>query len=120
MSKEKKSKDEEIELGSLFIIIGKGFSNLFKFIASIFKGLFHGLILLLLFVKTNLRKLVIAAVIGALIGTVIEFRSKLTYGADLLVQPNFKSARQLYNKNQYYNDQEKHKDNLIITKTYVN
>ncbi len=118
MSKEKKSKDEEIELGSLFIIIGKGFSNLFKFISSIFKGLFHGLILLLLFVKTNLRKLVIAAVIGALIGTVIEFRSTLTYGADLLVQPNFNSARQLYNNIQYYNDLVKQKDTLMLSKTF--
>jgi len=44
MSKESQSKEEEIELGSLFIIIGRGFSNLFRFIGNIFKGIFHFLI----------------------------------------------------------------------------
>jgi len=45
MSKEKNTKDDEIELGSLFIIIGRGFSNLFNFIGNIFKGIYHFLIL---------------------------------------------------------------------------
>ena len=51
MAKESQHK-EEIELGSLFIIIGKGFSNLFNFIASLFKGLYHLFILFLLFIKS--------------------------------------------------------------------
>ncbi len=60
MTKESQPKEEEIELGSLFIIIGKGFSNLFRFIGKIFKGFFHFFILLLLFLKDNLIKLAIA------------------------------------------------------------
>ena len=32
---------EEVDLGSLFVIIGKGFSNFFNFIAKTFKGIFH-------------------------------------------------------------------------------
>lgn len=68
MAKESQPK-EDIELGSLFIIIGKGFSNLFNFIAKVFKGVYHLLILLLLFIKTNIVKLLIAAVVGGIIGT---------------------------------------------------
>ena len=33
--------DEEVDLGSLFVIIGKGFSKVFHFIGGIFKGIFH-------------------------------------------------------------------------------
>jgi len=85
MAKESQPK-EEIELGSLFIIIGKGFSNLFNFIATFFKGIFHVLILLLLFIKTNIIKLAIAAVLGGFIGTFFEFTKALTFGADMQVQ----------------------------------
>ncbi|MFT4800775.1 MAG: hypothetical protein ACI93N_000538 [Flavobacteriaceae bacterium] len=118
MSKEATSKEEEIELGSLFIIIGKGFSNLFKFIGNVFKGLFHFLILILLFIKTNFKKIVIAGVIGVVLGTFVEFKKEKTYGANLQVQPNFKSARQLYNNINYYNDLVKQKDTLQLSTTF--
>jgi len=114
MSKESQSKEEEIELGSLFIIIGRGFSNLFRFIGNIFKGIFHFLILILLFLKDNSIKLIIATVIGVLTGTFLEFKKPPTFGADLQVQPNFKSSRQLYNNVNYYNDLVKQKDTVSL------
>ena len=118
MTKESQSKEEEIELGSLFIIIGKGFSNLFRFIGTIFKGFFHFFILLLLFLKDNLIKLTIAIVLGAVLGTFLEFKKETTYGADLQVQPNFKSSRQLYNNVNYYNDLAKQKDTVSLAKVF--
>ncbi|MFN0728523.1 hypothetical protein [Polaribacter gochangensis] len=117
MAKESQPK-EEIELGSLFIIIGKGFSNLFNFIATFFKGIFHLLILFLLFIKTNIIKLAIAAVIGGFIGTFFEFTKAPTFGADMQVQPNFKSTRQLYNNVNYYNDLVKQEDTITLAKTF--
>jgi hypothetical protein len=117
MAKESQPK-EEIELGSLFIIIGKGFSNLFNFIATIFKGIYHLLILLLLFVKTNVMKLALAAVVGGIIGTVFQLNKASTFGADMQVQPNFKSTRQLYNNVHYYNDLVKQKDTAILAATF--
>ncbi|MFT5762485.1 MAG: hypothetical protein ACI8WA_001615 [Polaribacter sp.] len=117
MAKELQPK-EDIELGSLFIIIGKGFSNIFNFIATIFKGIYHLLILLLLFIKTNLVKLALAAIIGGVVGTFFELKKAPTYGADLQVQPNFKSTRQLYNNVNYYNDLVKQKDTIILAKTF--
>lgn len=118
MTKESQSKEEEIELGSLFIIIGKGFSNLFRFIGKILKEIFHFFILILLFIKGNFIKLVIATVIGAVAGLFLEFKKEATYGADLQVQPNFKSSRQLYNNVNYYNDLVKQKDTASLAKVF--
>ena len=36
----KSNNEEEVDLGSLFVIIGKGFSKFFNFIGGIFKGIF--------------------------------------------------------------------------------
>ncbi len=118
MTKESQSKEEEIELGSLFIIIGKGFSNLFRFIGKVFKEIFHFVIVVLLFVKGHVVKLVIATVIGAVAGIFLEFKKEATYGADLQVQPNFKSSRQLYNNVNYYNDLVKQKDTVSLAKVF--
>lgn len=117
MAKESQPK-EEIELGSLFIIIGKGFSNLFNFIASLFKGLYHLIILFLLFIKANIIKLSLAALIGGTIGTFFELNKTQTFGADMQVQSNFKSSRQLYNNVNYYNDLVKQKDTVTLAETF--
>ena len=112
MSTNHQNKEEEVDLGSLFLIIGKGFSNFFNFIWRILKGIFHFLILVLLFVKGNIVKLGIAAIIGDGYGGYLEFNSENSYGSDMLVQPNFESARQLYNNINYYSElvnQEKYK-----------
>ena len=42
----KSNNEEEVDLGSLFVIIGKGFSKFFNFIGAIFKGIFHSIILI--------------------------------------------------------------------------
>ena len=117
MAKELKPK-EDIELGSLFIIIGKGFSNLFNFIGTIFKGIYHLLILLLLFIRENIVKLALAAILGGVVGTFFEINKATTFGADLQVQPNFKSTRQLYNNVNYYNDLVKQKDTISLASAF--
>lgn len=113
-----KKEEEEVDLGSLFIIIGRGFSKLFNFIGSIFKGLFHVLISILLFLKKNSLKIIIAGGIGLLVGIVLEVKKPTTYGSEMLVEPNFKSVRQLYNNVNYYNDLVKQKDTATIQKTF--
>lgn len=100
----KNNEEEEVDLGSLFIIIEKGFSNLFTFIGNIFKGIFHFLISILIFFKENFIKITIATVIGFIIGVFLEVRKPVKYGAELLVKPNFKSTRQLYNNIHYFNE----------------
>ena len=115
---QQKNNDEEVDLGSLFIIIGKGFTKFFNFIGSIFKGIFHFLISILLFLKNNSIKIGIAAIIGGVIGVFLEVKKPDLYGSDLLVEPNFKSARQLYNNINYYNDLVKQKDTAGLAITF--
>ena len=118
MSKENHKQEEEIELGSLFVIIGRGFSKLFNFIGNLLKGLFHFFILILLFLKKNALKIGIAALAGALIGGYLEFDKETNYGADLQVQPNFESSRQLYNNINFYNDLVKQEDTVLLAETF--
>jgi hypothetical protein len=104
MSTNQQNKEEEVDLGSLFLIIGNGFKKLFAFIWKIFVGLFHFSISILLFLKDNMIKLGIAVLIGGGIGGYFETQKERTFGSDLLLQPNFNSARQLYDNVNYYND----------------
>ncbi|MEE9406930.1 MAG: hypothetical protein V3V28_02525 [Polaribacter sp.] len=112
------SNEEEVDLGSLFIIIGKGFSNFFNFIGSIFKGIFHALILILIFLKQHIIKIAIAAILGGVLGIFLEIKKNDSFGSDLLVEPNFKSAKQLYNNIHYYNDLVKQKDTAGLAETF--
>ncbi len=118
MTKLNQPQEEDIELGSLFVIIGKGFTSLFNFIKNIIKNIFHFFITILLFIKENTIKLVIATVVGGLLGAYLEFKKETHYGADLIVQPNFESSRQLYNNISFYNDLVKQKDTLLLAKTF--
>ena len=102
MSTNQKNNEEEVDLGSLFVIIGKGFSKFFNFIGNIFKGIFHGVISILIFLKKNIKKIGIAAFIGAVLGVFLEVKKADTYEAELLLAPNFKSTRQLYNNVNYF------------------
>lgn len=113
------SKDqEEVDLGSILVIIGKGFSNFFNFIGNIFKSIFHFVITILLFLKKNIIKIGVAALIGLVIGLFLEVKKQDVYGSELLVEPNFNSARQLYNNVNYYNDLVKQKDTTTIQNTF--
>ena len=104
MSTNQKNSEEEVDLGSLFVIIGKGFSNLFNFIGNIFKGIFHFIMAILIFLKENILKIAIAGIIGIIAGVFVEAKSSVKYGSELLLEPNYNSARQLYNNVNYYND----------------
>lgn len=102
--------NEDIDLGKLFIIIGKGFSKFFNFFGNIFKGLYHIFIITLIFLKLNFKKIGISLFIGAVAGYFLEINKTPEYSSEMLVQPNFKSARQLYNNINFYNDLVKQKD----------
>lgn len=110
--------EEEVDLGSLFVIIGKGFKNFFNFIGNIFKGIFHAIIIVLLFIKTNIIPIVISGLIGGSLGAFLELKSSDLYGSEMLVKPNFKSSKLLYNNINFYNDLVKQKDTASLQKTF--
>jgi hypothetical protein len=103
-NQQNKKNDEEVDLGALFLIIGRGFSKFFNFIGGIFKSLFHVLIITLIFLKVNIVKIGIAGLIGLTIGVFLETKTSKKYGSELLLEPNFESTRQLYKNVNYYND----------------
>jgi hypothetical protein len=83
-SKETKSNDE-IDLGQLFHMIGKGFTNLFNSFLRLF-----------LYIKRNLIKLGILALAGLLLGfglsKIITKKQKI----EVIVKPNLESKNYLY------------------------
>jgi hypothetical protein len=118
MSTNKNNNEEEVDLGSLFVIIGKGFSKFFNFIGSIFKGVFHVVISILIFLKENIIKIGVAAIIGLIAGVFLEVKKTDTFESELILEPNFKSARQLYDNINYYNNLVKQKDTVGLEKTF--
>jgi hypothetical protein len=112
------NKEEEVDLGSLFVIIGKGFSNFFNFIGTIFIGIFNFSIAILIFLKKNSMKIGIATIIGFAAGIFLEVNSSSRYESNLLVEPNFESTRQLYNTINYYNDLVQQKDTVALQKIF--
>ena len=68
MSTDQKNNEEEVDLGSLFVIIGRGFSTLFNFIKGIFTGIFLSVVKGLVFIRKNFRTIGIAVIVGGVIG----------------------------------------------------
>nr|WP_299071537.1 hypothetical protein [uncultured Allomuricauda sp.] len=105
---------DEIDLGQLFQLIGRGFQKFFNFIASIFKGLFHLLILFLLFIRKNFIILTAAVVVGGVGGYFLDKAAPDKYVSKMVVEPNFNSVQQLYNNIDFYNDLAKAEDSIAL------
>jgi hypothetical protein len=114
----KSNNEEEVDLGSLFVMIGKGFSKFFNFIGDIFKGFFHFLVIILIFLKENSIKIGIAGFLGLIAGVFLEVKTPKKFESEMLLQPNFESTRQLYNNVNYYNDLVKQKDTISLQKIF--
>lgn len=110
----KNTGSDEIDLGQLFQLIGRGFQRLFDFIASIFKGLFHVLIAILLFVQKNFIILAAAVIIGAVGGYFADQYKTPKYISKMVVEPNFNSVQQLYNNIDFYNDLAEAEDSISL------
>ena len=109
----KGSNEEEIDLGQLFSIIGKGISNLFGFFRGIIKTVFNWIISLILIIKKNLRLIGISSTIGLLLGFVYQnYYYVPKYESEMMVKPNFGSTIQLYKSINNY-------QNLISQKNFI-
>jgi len=118
MAKQNIPQDDEVDLGNLFKIIGKGFKNLFNTIGQFFKSVFHYFILLLLFFRNNALKLGIAVFIGSVIGLYLDLTLPKQYSSSMIVEPNFKSAQQLYQNINFYHELVKQKDLNLLAQTF--
>ena len=58
------SREEDIDIAQLFVLIGKGISAIINFIASLIKTVFSWFLIFLIFIRGNLKKMLLAAIIG--------------------------------------------------------
>lgn len=118
MSGTNKRNEDEIDLGSLFTTIGDGFSKLFQAIKTLFNQLFRLVISILLFIKVNFLKIVIAGLLGASIGLYLDFKEGKLYESTLQVHPNFYSAAELYKNIKYYNNLVEQENVDLLAETF--
>ena len=118
-----KSREEDIDIAHLFVLIGKGFSGIINFISSLLKTVFGWFLRFILFIRANLKKMILAALIGGSVGAIYQYALKeVQYESSMTVEPNFGSAVQLYKNINYYlslvkqNDFERLASSLNISK----
>ena len=98
MSKDLKSsqQSEEVDLGQLFKLIGNVFDRFFRFISNIFKIIYSFILSTLIHIHKRLLWYIGAGVVGLIIGFFMDKTSDEVYGANMFIETNFRSARQVY------------------------
>ncbi len=107
--------EEDVDLGNLFKVIGKGIKNFFNFIGKILFYVFHYFILFLIFIKSHFFKLGLAIVIGAVTGFVVDYSSSKEYNSKMILETNFGSGIQLYKQVDYLTDLINKKDTVSLS-----
>ena len=87
---------EEVDLGQLFKLIGNAFDRFFNFIGSIFKGLYHVVLLLLIHFYNRFKWYAATIIIGVALGLILDKTSEKLYGANMYIETNFGSSQQVY------------------------
>jgi hypothetical protein len=118
MSEKTSHSEEEIDLGQLFVIIGRGIDKIIQGFIDIF--MFSGTFLMsiLTFFIRNYIGFGLIIILGFILGGTLEKISEDKYVADMVVKPNFGSTRQLYNNIEYYNELVKQEDSILISETF--
>jgi len=108
---------EEVDLGQLFRIIGNGFRSFFNFIANIFIEGYKVLLIILIHFFKRKYWYGAAIVIGVIIGFIIDEIEEKEYGANMFIETNFNSTRQVYeNIKQFHQLAYEDKDTLELAK----
>lgn len=118
MSDNTSRKDEEIDLGQLFALIGRGIDRFGQFIKSIFDFVIRGLLTFFIFFRNHFVKFAVAGIVGALIGLVIDKSKTPEFEASMVVKPNYQSGRQLYKNIAYYDELIKQENFLLLSETF--
>ena len=87
---------EEVDLGQLFKLIGRAFDRFFNFIGSIFKGLYHIFLLVLIHFYNRFKWYLATIIIGVVLGFILDKTSEELYGANMFIETNFGSSQQVY------------------------
>ena len=106
---------EEVDLGQLFKLIGNAFNRFFKFIGSILNSFFLAFVWLVFFIKKHFIKLVIAGVIGIVLGFIKERISEPVYKTSIVVKQNYKTGENLYSALDNFNQLISEKDSISLS-----
>ncbi|TJY34777.1 hypothetical protein [Pontimicrobium aquaticum] len=106
---------EEIDLGQLFKLIGNAFERFFRFIGSIFNAFFLAFVWVVFFTKKHVLKLVVAGVIGVVLGIVKQKTEVPVYKSTIVVKQNYNTGQHLYNTIEHYNSLLAEKDSISIS-----
>ena len=90
------TQEEEIDLGKLFVLIGKGFSKLFKAIGNFLLGIKRLLIRFAVFIKKNLILVAAVTILGLSFGLYKDITAEPKFEASMVVNTNYSSKEQLY------------------------
>jgi len=118
MSKKVQNQEEEIDLGGFFNQIGKLFLRLFEWIGDSFKGMYHFVIMVFIFVKNHYIKLSIGAFLGIVLGFIAHKNSEKSYVHQMVILPNYESGTYIKNKLDYYNHLIKQKDYKTLSQLF--
>ena len=118
MSENTTPKDEEIDLGQLFTLIGKGFAKIGNLVTGIFNFAWRVVFSIIKFFVSNALKFAIAIVLGAIVGFVVDYNKEPEYEGTMVVDPNFGSGQQLYENVAYYNSLTEQGDTLKLAEVF--
>lgn len=105
---------EEIDLGQLFNLMGRAIQRFIDFIKKTLKYAFKAFINLLLFLQKHFWKLVIAGILGLILGIGLDYYRGPLYQSTMVVEPNFNAVQQLYNNIQFYNELANAQDSMVL------
>jgi hypothetical protein len=112
-------KEEDIDLGVLFNLLRTLFRNIIDGISWFFQAIFNNIIIFLIFVKKHLLKFIIAAVLGAIIGGIYQYKFKdVVYTSSMTVQANYESIIQLYKDIDYCEGLIEEKDYASLSRYF--
>lgn len=118
MSDNTSPKDEEIDLGQLFTLVGKGFTKIAAFIQSILNFILNLVLGILLFFKRHFIKFGIVVILGFIIGWLVDKAKDPEFEASLVVKPNYGSGRQLYKNIAFYDELIQQENYHLLSETF--
>ncbi|GAB1857468.1 hypothetical protein MHTCC0001_23040 [Flavobacteriaceae bacterium MHTCC 0001] len=107
---------EEVDLGQLFKLIGKGFNNFFRFIGNSLNKLFLVFVWFVFFIKKHIIKIAVAVVLGYGFGYYKEKRDESIFKSTTIIKQNYKTGENLYGAIQYYNQLIAEQDFITLSK----
>lgn len=104
------NQNEEVDLSTLFKLIGAAFDRLINFFTSIFKNVFLTFVWIIFLIKKHIIVLFSALVLGYLIGFFTPKLSAPKFDSSVEIVQNYPSGQNLYNLVKYFNNLVKRKD----------